>query len=530
MIVAMTRPTRRGVSGTLHVRKVVPSALRGIVGKRELQASLRTADADTARRLHAAKLAEFETIIANARAQLAGLTVAVPPREVAAMVGEWYRLEAARLEAEPGDPGKRDAELDVITDDRSDFTGSGEVVATPEDAATATSILRADGRVPDAASLALAARYVATARIELAQLALRRAGGDWGPDTVLASYPAVGRRAAASLHEPLAAGDLLKSWSLENPRAAATIRKYAAAFACVARVTGITDVRSLTPEAVASFKRSRLAEGRDPGTVADEVIACGGVCRWAVQNRLLATNPFERMAPKVTRRGPPARAPYDDAEAALILTAARAETGWKRWIPWLLAFTGARLNEVTDLRRGDVKEQDGVWIADIVPTAERAGKNETAQRMIPLHPAVIAEGFLEYVAALPPDPSGPLFPDLRAAPKGGRAGAASTDLGRWVRGTVGINDRRKAPAHSWRHRMEDELRRVRALPEVVDAITGRHNPRNAGAGYGVGFRRMPDNVLKDLQRVPSPVSSPSPAAAFASVPAVASAGPSPGTS
>jgi hypothetical protein len=60
------------------------------------------------------------------------------------------------------------------------------------------------------------------------------------------------------------------------------------------------------------------------------------------------------------------------------------------------------------------------------------------------------------------------------------------------------------PAHSWRHRMEDELRRVRALPEVMDAITGRHNPRNAGAGYGKGFRAMPDEVLKDLGRIPSP--------------------------
>lgn len=64
-----------------------------------------------------------------------------------------------------------------------------------------------------------------------------------------------------------------------------------------------------------------------------------------------------------------------------------------------------------------------------------------------------------------------------------------------------------APAHSWRHRMEDELRKVRALPEVQDAITGRHNPRNAGAGYGKGFRGMPAEVLKDLEKVPSPLAA-----------------------
>ncbi len=53
--------------------------------------------------------------------------------------------------------------------------------------------------------------------------------------------------------------------------------------------------------------------------------------------------------------------------------------------------------------------------------------------------------------------------------------------------------------------MEDELRKVRALPEVQDAITGRHNPKNAGAGYGRGFRGMPAEVLKDLARVPNPL-------------------------
>lgn len=56
--------------------------------------------------------------------------------------------------------------------------------------------------------------------------------------------------------------------------------------------------------------------------------------------------------------------------------------------------------------------------------------------------------------------------------------------------------------------MEDELRKVRASPEVQDAITGRHNPRNAGAGYGKGYRGMPAELLRDLERIPSPVLPP----------------------
>ena len=44
--------------------------------------------------------------------------------------------------------------------------------------------------------------------------------------------------------------------------------------------------------------------------------------------------------------------------------------------------------------------------------------------------------------------------------------------------------------------MQDGLRKVRPLPEVVDAITGRHNPQNAGDGYGHDFCGMPQGSTK----------------------------------
>jgi len=49
------------------------------------------------------------------------------------------------------------------------------------------------------------------------------------------------------------------------------------------------------------------------------------------------------------------------------------------------------------------------------------------------------------------------------------------------------------------------LRISRVPIEAQDAITGRHNPRNTGAGYGRGFRGMPDETLKELRKVPSPL-------------------------
>jgi integrase len=240
-------------------------------------------------------------------------------------------------------------------------------------------------------------------------------------------------------------------------------------------------------------------------TVKDEVLACGAVSKWAVTNDKLLSNPFEGLAPKATRRGQAPREGFNDEEAKLILIAARKESGWLRWAPWLMAFTGARVSEFAEMHRGHVRKEGETWIFDMVPTDQRAGKNSTFERMLPIHPAIIQEGFLAYVETLPKDPAGALFPDLLPDPRGGRVIPATSKMGRWMRGKVGVKDKRKVPNHAWRHRMEDELRKVRASAEVQDAITGRNNPRNAGAGYGKGYRGMPEETLEDLRKIKSPI-------------------------
>ncbi len=270
----------------------------------------------------------------------------------------------------------------------------------------------------------------------------------------------------------------------------------------ITRLAGTDDLRQITAATVRDYKTARLgAEGREVKTVAGEIQAANSLCNWAVRNGMLTSNPFANMAPKSMKRAVGEEKAYTDAEAAHLLQAARKEAGWRRWLPWLLCFNSARIGEIAELRRRDVRQEAGVWILDIVPTEARAGKNPTFQRMAPLHPAVLAEGFLDYIAGLKAD--GPLFPDLLPNKHGSRAATAETNFRRWVRGRAGLKDSRKPPSHGFRHRMEDALRRARVPEEVMDALTGRNNPRNAGAGYGRGFRRMPDETLKELSKVPA---------------------------
>lgn len=147
---------------------------------------------------------------------------------------------------------------------------------------------------------------------------------------------------------------------------------------------------------------------------------------------------------------------FTDEEARLILLAARQEKQpHLRWIPWLLCFLGTRLEEVCGAMAADIVQITGIWCSHIRIVLRDEGssiKNEFSLRIMPLHPALVAEGFLEYVNSLPKD--GPLFPGLKRDLFGSRAGTATKRLSRWLRKTVGITDRNIAPNHSFRHRFE----------------------------------------------------------------------------
>ena len=101
-------------------------------------------------------------------------------------------------------------------------------------------------------------------------------------------------------------------------------------------------------------------------------------------------------------------------------------TAAKRWVPLLCAFTGARVAEITQLRKADFRKEGDVHVGRITPDA---GSTKTGQwRDVPLHRQIIALGFLDYLEC---SPDGPIFhnatdpPNLVTTPRRWRAGLAT---------------------------------------------------------------------------------------------------------
>ncbi len=218
------------------------------------------------------------------------------------------------------------------------------------------------------------------------------------------------------------------------------------------------------------------------------------VFAWAHENERLPENVAEKVRQAKPRTVAGREKGYTDAEAVVVLRASRQHvpqpnqfgyvretphmTAAKRWAPLLAAFTGARISEITQLRKEDLRQEGEHWIIRITPDA--GSVKSGGYRDVPLHRQVIAQGFVDFVTSAP---SGPLF---HAADDPKRfavaAQSVSDELAKWIR-ELQLVPQGVRPNHGWRHRLKTQALDLGLTMRVIDAIQG-HSGRTAGESYG----------------------------------------------
>jgi integrase len=219
------------------------------------------------------------------------------------------------------------------------------------------------------------------------------------------------------------------------------------------------------------------------------------ILQWGVDNDRLPANAAARVTLDVKVTATERKRSFTEAEATLVLSSARKQNNSVlRWVPWLGAYTGARVAELCQLRREDVLEIDGVWCMRITPEAGPL-KTLSSERVVPVHSALIAEGFIKFAQTAS---EGPIFRALSPDKFGSRGGNGTKMVGRWVR-SLGIIDARVSPNHSWRHRMKTLARLYELRPDIGDALVG-HGKRSVGDAYGE-FQIVA--LKRELEKIPA---------------------------
>jgi integrase len=488
MVLAMSRPTKHTKTGVYYFRKVVPEDLRALVGKREEKISLGTKNPADAKLAHARIAEEVEARWRALRSQPEPLT----QKQVVALSGEVYREWLALFADNPGCPDVWSALLEI-----QHSAKAAEKLGTWVGPAGDELLLKRGLRADDASRTQLIAA-VDRAIVQAAEQLRRNAGGDYRPDPDADRFPTwepPKARATTSSGDSLT--KLVDDWWRESQAAGLKVSTYESYRSTIAKLVaflGHDDPAQVTPENVVAFKDFRLASvnprtGKpiSPKSVKDnDISGLKSVFAWAVTNRRMTSNPAQGITIKLGKKPKLRSKGFTDEEAVALLRAAADLTpgrehpktfAAKRWASWLCAYSGARVGEMLQLRKEDLRREGDWWVLKVTPEAGTVKSNEA--RDVVLHPHLVEMGFPEFVAGCAP---GHLFivPNRNGDVRGSWR-TMKNRVAEFAR-TV-VSDPNVAPNHGWRHRFKTVGMEAGIDLRIIDAIQG-HSPRTAGETYG----------------------------------------------
>ena len=506
MPLMMARPRKNPKTGIYEFRRVVPDDLRGLVKKREEKRSLGTRDLEEAKRLHAEHWLKVDSRWANLKFGQRTLTEREAHAAVIHIHDQWLAMHRDHpslhvlwrtdlyddLWTAPAHNPETDSSIDIPSTDYLIYSYRHFCFQH------ADSISQDKGWTLDRLGRRILARAIAAA-LQRASLMLKdESQGIYSEPVNSPASPAsllslpVSPKTSTS---PYTFETMLGDWKRERQPRPRTIYEMTSMIRKLEDHLGFSDVRQLTPDHLVGWKDALRASGLSARTIRNgKLAAIRAMLAVAVQNRRLPTNPADGVVITVKREPGDDIRDYTDDEAVLVLTAASsAKDPVRRWIPLLCAYSGARLSEICHLRVQDIEQIRGIPTMSFSPEAGPI-KNRASVRIIPIHPAVIEAGFLDFVSGVG---SGPLFAELKLDRFGKRSLNGAKVIGRWIR-KLGLTDELLSPSHSWRHRFKT-LARVHGLAvDVVDAMLG-HTRATVGDGYG---RFPPEAMLKELSKVP----------------------------
>jgi integrase len=498
MVLRMARPWPHPVTGIYWFRMAVPAQLRPILKKTEEKCSLRTRDPEQAKLRHAVKAAEVARRWAGLRRGVQTLTF----KQATALAGKFYRERIAANENDPGAPEQWENKFKKLKQD-------GKLI--PEKGPDAVGLwlhyrwhakqyLTDVGIRLDQASFEMFFKAFAAASQMADRHLMRNATGDYSPDPNAARFPQWQEGEAPKVTSIVAAFDAYAKEAELGPR---TIKKWRPIIDRLVIHVGKDEIAAVTRARLIDWKDKLLAQGLKARGVRDGYLAAAkATLEYALGQDWIKVNPAVGIKVRVKRASKKREKGFTLAEAETILKATLAEKSPKmseemaaarRWIPWICAYTGARVNEITSLHPGDIRTMSGIPVFRI--KAENTKTDE--YRIVPIYDHLIEQGLLDYVKSRG---NRPLFYDPRRSRGGKDANPHYQKVGErlaeWVRG-LGIADE-VAPNHGWRHRFSSLAMAV-GMDERIQNIIQGHAPANEARKYG---DLWPRTAYREIQKLP----------------------------
>ncbi len=246
-----------------------------------------------------------------------------------------------------------------------------------------------------------------------------------------------------------------------------------------------------------------LEELQDTDTVAEEdrmsatnvgkfITRASQLFNWVVTAEHRTTNPAKGLLkPKSTERK---REPFSDEELRQIFESEdyrqnRFTSPYQFWTPLIALLSGARINEICQLRTKDIVTIDNILCFRITGEAGRI-KNYASDRAVPIHSKLIELGLSEFVESQLKKGETRLFPELSP----GRDGSGQT-ASKWFRRfrvKIGVSADTKT-FHSFRHTVSTRLSYARCQDYEIGDVLGH---KQQGMTTGTYRKTFPVTELR----------------------------------
>ncbi|PUB15386.1 DUF6538 domain-containing protein [Yoonia sediminilitoris] len=504
MVLQMSRPHKNSKSGVYYFRQKTPADVRRTFGKAEVIRSLRTKNAEVAKERHAEESRKQALVWQSLRAAPA----TIPHKQLVAITGDYYRSLNEMVEDEPGESSlwKLMAEkFDGIEDHpESLLKWFGE---------DADRLLSERGLAADARTRQRLCEELSKTWRQWYDFQLARSEGDYSPDPKAGRFPAMKepKGQPKDAVQAVSMTSLFELWErdhIANGKPKKTAEDFRQKISNLKAFLGHDDAKRVTGEDIVNWCEHLQHEKKlSAKTVRDKyLVAAKAVFNTGTGKKRLHENPADGVKVTVPKRQKLRPSGFTDAEAKAILTATLRDPktlgGMRehnklaiRWVPWICAYSGARVTEITQLRQEDLISMGEIPCMRITPEAGSVKSGN--YRVVPLHPHLIEMGlpqvFSEY-------PTGPLFysPKTPGEVDVKRAQSVGKKVGQWVREIAGIKDALVQPNHAWRHRFKTIARDADILPEYADAIQG-HEDGRASTDYGETTVKA---LWREIQKLP----------------------------
>lgn len=167
------------------------------------------------------------------------------------------------------------------------------------------------------------------------------------------------------------------------------------------------------------------------------------------------------------------------------------------WVPLIGMLQGMRLNEICQLHCEDIQQTDDLWCISVNDRmADKEVKNETSERIIPIHPDLVKAGLLEYVESAKQKHQR-LWPALNK-----RRDGYAHDFGKWFQqyNRKFITDEPRKVFHSLRHSFVDHLKQKRVEESLIAELVGHSTSGSMTMGR-YGKRYQPKVLLEALMQL-----------------------------